>query len=99
MLDLISKKLGKNVSKSIVARDELKKIALDSFLCLCRDAQHALEVGGLSHQFQRLFPDYRNFVIHVPVAMLSDSGKNAFSSTNQKNTKNLIKRLLSWKAY
>ena len=83
MLDLVSSKVGKHVSKSIQSRDELQKIALDSFIQLCDDAQQALESGS-TNEFKRLLPEYRNFVLQIPLTMRSPRGKAAFSSTNQK---------------
>ena len=82
LLDMISNKVGKHIVTAAERREELKKVALDSFLRLCDEAQKELKAGGIKH-FQRLFPDYRSFVLHVPFTMSSDLGKQSFSSTNQ----------------
>ncbi|KAL7561429.1 hypothetical protein ACA910_009286 [Epithemia clementina (nom. ined.)] len=82
LLDLISTKVGKHIATAAERLDQLKKVALDAFLSLCSEAQRSLESGGI-RQFQRLFPDYRSFVVHVPYILSSTAGKEAFSATNK----------------
>ena len=81
-LRLIEIKVGKHIADSSAKRQNLERLARETFLLLCHEAQDTLRDGDV-HNFDPLFPVYLDFVRKLPWIAGSDAGKASMTKVHE----------------